>query len=187
MEAEQAIDELYQVWPGEFVAARTDRASEAQMAKDAALARRIAKLHRPTLLPLIAQPAAMGALPTLRAATDPTVTGGQYYGPGGMGGTRGHPRLVTSSKKSHDTALQQRLWAASEQLTDVNLPDKTPDTPSERASRASFQRQDIARNAHTAHNAHAQNRRSGALHGRFKDRDALHMVRHRKSIIRKGS
>ncbi|MDT0323558.1 oxidoreductase [Streptomyces millisiae] len=73
-------------------------------------------------LPLISQPAAMGALPTLRAATDPAVTGGQYYGPGGMGGTRGYPEAVASSKKSHDTAVQQRLWAVSEQLTDVRFP-----------------------------------------------------------------
>jgi NAD(P)-dependent dehydrogenase (short-subunit alcohol dehydrogenase family) len=74
------------------------------------------------LMPLIAQPAAMGALPTLRAATDPAVLGGQYYGPKGMGGTRGYPQLVNSSPKSHDVALQQRLWAVSEQLTDVKFP-----------------------------------------------------------------
>jgi NAD(P)-dependent dehydrogenase (short-subunit alcohol dehydrogenase family) len=71
--------------------------------------------------PLLSQPAAMGALPTLRAATDPAVTGGQYYGPKGMGGTRGYPEVVASSKKSHDTAVQQRLWAVSEQLTDVTF------------------------------------------------------------------
>src|SRR5687767_13376789 len=32
------------------------------------------------LAPFVTQPAAMGALPTLRAATDPAVLGGQYYG-----------------------------------------------------------------------------------------------------------
>ncbi|WP_406491313.1 SDR family NAD(P)-dependent oxidoreductase [Streptomyces sp. NBC_01604] len=72
--------------------------------------------------PLLAQSAAMGALPTLRAATDPAVTGGQYYGPNGLGGTRGYPKVVASSKKSHDTAVQQRLWTVSEQLTDVRFP-----------------------------------------------------------------
>ncbi|WP_326612286.1 SDR family NAD(P)-dependent oxidoreductase [Streptomyces scopuliridis] len=71
--------------------------------------------------PLLTQPAAMGALPTLRAATDPAVTGGQFYGPHGVGGTRGYPEVVASSKKSHDTAVQQRLWAVSEQLTDVRF------------------------------------------------------------------
>ena len=43
---------------------------------------------------LISQTAAMGALPVLRAATDPGVLGGQYYGPGGFFGTRGYPELA---------------------------------------------------------------------------------------------
>lgn len=74
------------------------------------------------LLPLFTQNAAMGALPTLRAATDPAVSGGEYYGPDGMGGTRGYPKVVASSAKSHDVAVQQRLWTVSEQLTDVKFP-----------------------------------------------------------------
>jgi NAD(P)-dependent dehydrogenase (short-subunit alcohol dehydrogenase family) len=74
------------------------------------------------LTPLFAQKAAVGALPTLRAATDPAVLGGQYYGPDRMGQTRGHPHVVASSDKSYDMAVQQRLWAVSEQLTDVKFP-----------------------------------------------------------------
>ena len=74
------------------------------------------------LAPLITQPAESGALPTLRAATDPAVLGGQYYGPGGRGEVRGHPRLVTSSPESYDLAIQQRLWAVSEDLTGVKFP-----------------------------------------------------------------
>jgi NAD(P)-dependent dehydrogenase (short-subunit alcohol dehydrogenase family) len=73
------------------------------------------------LAPLLAQPAAMGALPTLRAATDPAVLGGQYYGPGGLGEVRGHPRLVTSSPASYDLAVQRRLWTVSEELTGVTF------------------------------------------------------------------
>jgi NAD(P)-dependent dehydrogenase (short-subunit alcohol dehydrogenase family) len=72
--------------------------------------------------PLLAQPAEMGALPTLRAATDPAVLGGQYYGPGGRGEVRGYPELVTSSPQSYDLALQQRLWAVSTDLTGVEFP-----------------------------------------------------------------
>jgi len=72
--------------------------------------------------PLIGQKAAMGALPTLRAAKDPDVLGGQYYGPGGPGEIRGYPRLVTSSAQSYDVAIQQRLWAVSEALTGVTFP-----------------------------------------------------------------
>jgi NAD(P)-dependent dehydrogenase (short-subunit alcohol dehydrogenase family) len=74
------------------------------------------------LAPLIAQTAAMGALPTLRAATDPAVIGGQYYGPGGRAEVRGHPKLVTSSPLSYDLQTQQRLWTVSEELTGVRMP-----------------------------------------------------------------
>ncbi len=68
------------------------------------------------------QDAAMGALPTLRAATDPGVIGGQYFGPAGLTQTRGYPKVVASSKKSHDAAVQRRLWAVSEELTGVTYP-----------------------------------------------------------------
>ena len=64
----------------------------------------------------------MGALPTLRAATDPGVLGGQYYGPDGFAETRGYPKLVGSSEKSHDVDMQRRLWAVSEELTGVTYP-----------------------------------------------------------------
>ncbi|MFD4324455.1 SDR family NAD(P)-dependent oxidoreductase [Nocardioides sp. NPDC058538] len=74
------------------------------------------------LAPLLAQTAEMGALPTLRAATDPAVIGGQYYGPGGRGEVRGHPKLVTSSPFSYDLQTQQRLWTVSEELTGVRMP-----------------------------------------------------------------
>jgi NAD(P)-dependent dehydrogenase (short-subunit alcohol dehydrogenase family) len=72
--------------------------------------------------PLIAQDAAAGALPQLRAATDPGVHGGQYYGPDGLGEMRGHPKVVSSSAKSHDVEGQRRLWAVSEELTGVVYP-----------------------------------------------------------------
>ena len=70
----------------------------------------------------LAQEAAMGALPQLRAATDPAVLGGQYYGPDGFGGMRGYPKVVGSGKKSHDADRQRRLWAVSEDLTGVTYP-----------------------------------------------------------------
>ncbi|MFJ3496882.1 SDR family NAD(P)-dependent oxidoreductase [Streptomyces sp. NPDC086091] len=78
------------------------------------------------LAPLITQPAAMGALPTLRAAADPATLGGQYYGPGGRNEIKGHPRLVTSSPDSYDVAVQQRLWTVSEDLTGVTFPVPRP-------------------------------------------------------------
>jgi hypothetical protein len=64
----------------------------------------------------------MGALPTLRAATDPGVRNGEYYGPDGIGEQRGYPKRVGSSAQSHDVDLQRRLWTVSEELTDITYP-----------------------------------------------------------------
>ncbi|KAA1431687.1 SDR family NAD(P)-dependent oxidoreductase [Mycolicibacter arupensis] len=75
----------------------------------------------PLIEPLF-QGADMGALPTLRAATDPGVLGGQYYGPDGWGEQRGYPKVVQSSRKSHDIDVQKRLWTVSEGLTGVHYP-----------------------------------------------------------------
>ena len=83
---------------------------------------RIIKAAADVLGPVLVQSAAMGALPTLRAATDPTVQGGQYYGPDGFAEQRGHPKLVNSSAQSHDEDLQRRLWTVSEELTGVTFP-----------------------------------------------------------------
>ena len=82
--------------------------------------------HLPSVLsPLVrlaAQSPAKGALPTLRAATDPAAHGGQYYGPDGIGESSGNPKVVQSSKQSHDQDLQGRLWSVSEELTGVTYP-----------------------------------------------------------------
>ena len=82
----------------------------------------VVRLLSPLIAPLTSQKADMGALPTLRAATDTAVLGGQYYGPDGFRGFRGHPHLVASSPQSHDVAIQQRLWTVSEDLTGVRFP-----------------------------------------------------------------
>jgi NAD(P)-dependent dehydrogenase (short-subunit alcohol dehydrogenase family) len=89
------------------------------------LARNLPGIFKPAIAvlgPLVFQSAAMGALPTLRAATDPDVEGGQYYGPDGLGEQRGHPKLVSSSTQSHDEDLQHRLWTVSEELTGITYP-----------------------------------------------------------------
>jgi len=66
-----------------------------------------------------AQSAHMGALATLRAATDPAARGGEYYGPPGRLQYTGYPVPVESSAASHDAAAQRRLWEVSERLTGV--------------------------------------------------------------------
>jgi hypothetical protein len=68
---------------------------------------------------LVAQSPAMGALPTLYAATAPEAYGGDYIGPDGFGGWRGHPVRQRSNALSYDAALARRLWEVSEQLTGV--------------------------------------------------------------------
>ena len=70
------------------------------------------------------QNARMGALPTLRAATDPSAHGGEYFGPRRSGLRRrfytGYPAVVDSSTQSHDEADQARLWQISQDLTGVS-------------------------------------------------------------------
>lgn len=70
---------------------------------------------------LIAQSPAGGALPSLRAATDPGALGGQYYGPDGIAQQKGNPVVVSSSAQSYDLDLQRRLWTVSEELTGVDF------------------------------------------------------------------
>jgi NAD(P)-dependent dehydrogenase (short-subunit alcohol dehydrogenase family) len=71
------------------------------------------------LEPLVTQSAAMGAQPTMRAATDRHVVGGQYFGPSGFAEQKGSPVVVQSNGASHDEAAARQLWQVSEQLTGV--------------------------------------------------------------------
>ena len=64
--------------------------------------------------------AARGALPVLRAATDASARGGEYYGPDGWHEERGFPRLVEPSALARDEGAQLRLWQESERLTGVS-------------------------------------------------------------------
>jgi NAD(P)-dependent dehydrogenase (short-subunit alcohol dehydrogenase family) len=60
-------------------------------------------------------------LPTLRAATDPDVRGGDYYGPGKLFELKGAPVLVQPVRRTRDSERAQRLWTLSEQLTGTRL------------------------------------------------------------------
>jgi NAD(P)-dependent dehydrogenase (short-subunit alcohol dehydrogenase family) len=70
---------------------------------------------------IVAQSAEMGAWPLLRAATDPSLTGGEYVGPSSLGQTRGRPRLVGMTRWARDEDLADNLWAASEAATGVEF------------------------------------------------------------------
>ena len=66
------------------------------------------------------QSAAKGALPTIRAAVDPNVKGGEYYGPKIRDKEfRGPPVKVESNKASHSEKDAQKLWEISEELTKI--------------------------------------------------------------------
>lgn len=69
----------------------------------------------------LAQSAAMGALPTLFAATAPGAEPGKYYGPSGFGGLRGYPGPSPSSRLSRDETVAKGLWELSERLTGVTF------------------------------------------------------------------
>jgi len=70
---------------------------------------------------LMAQSAAMGALPTLRAATDPSVKGGTYWGPDGAFESSGHPKRVQPVARAKNVEDQRRLWEESVRLTGVRF------------------------------------------------------------------
>lgn len=63
--------------------------------------------------------AAMGAWPTLQAATGEIEPGG-YYGPQGIGGMRGKSGKASRSKAAQDTELAKRLWQTSIEMTGVD-------------------------------------------------------------------
>jgi NAD(P)-dependent dehydrogenase (short-subunit alcohol dehydrogenase family) len=72
--------------------------------------------------PMFIQDDAMGALPTLYAATAPEVEGGQYIGPDGFGEMRGYPKVLQPRPQAMEEPAGRRLWSVSEQLTGVVYP-----------------------------------------------------------------
>lgn len=71
---------------------------------------------------MLMQSDAMGALPTLYAATSAEVRGGTYIGPDGMGELKGYPKVVTPRPQALKEADGRRLWSVSEELTGVKYP-----------------------------------------------------------------
>ncbi|HOJ03337.1 MAG TPA: oxidoreductase [Bacteroidota bacterium] len=67
---------------------------------------------------LIAHDVETAALPSLRAATDPGVRGGEYFGPGKMFELRGTPERVRPMAHARDEAVAERLWQLSEEATE---------------------------------------------------------------------
>ncbi len=74
------------------------------------------------LAPIMIQPDAAGALPTLYAATSPHAKGGEYIGPDGFQEFKGSPVVVQPRANGLDEAKGKRLWTVSEELTGVVYP-----------------------------------------------------------------
>lgn len=66
---------------------------------------------------ILAQPVWKGALPALRAATDPNVQPMEYYGP--KYGLGGYPVKAKMNKKAFDKAVADKLWTVSEEKTGI--------------------------------------------------------------------
>lgn len=68
---------------------------------------------------LLGQPAWLGALPIVRAATDPAARSGQFYGPRLI--VAGHPVVELPSRPARNADDARRLWARSEELTGLTI------------------------------------------------------------------
>jgi NAD(P)-dependent dehydrogenase (short-subunit alcohol dehydrogenase family) len=68
---------------------------------------------------LLAQPAEKGALPTIMAATDKKLIGGEYIGPDGTGNRKGNPAIEIPHKNVYNKETMKKLWEVSEQFTSV--------------------------------------------------------------------
>jgi hypothetical protein len=60
-----------------------------------------------------------GALPTLRAATDPSAESGSYWGPSRFAEMNGPPDRARIAERAKDETVAQRLWDDSEKLARV--------------------------------------------------------------------
>ena len=78
------------------------------------------------LNPIFAMKPAGGAMPTLRAATDPAAQGGTYWGPRGLLEISGPPVPARIPGPAQDEAVAARLWQVSEALTGVSFPLAAP-------------------------------------------------------------
>jgi NAD(P)-dependent dehydrogenase (short-subunit alcohol dehydrogenase family) len=69
--------------------------------------------------PLFAMKPHDGALPTLRAATDPAAENGSYWGPSRFAEMNGPPGRARVAERAKDETVAKRLWDESERLTKV--------------------------------------------------------------------
>lgn len=74
-----------------------------------------------SLRPFLSQDAALGALPTLFAATAPDAVSGGYYGPDGLFELKGYPKAVTIPPQAQNQADAEHLWREAERLIGIEF------------------------------------------------------------------
>jgi len=70
---------------------------------------------------LISQSSKNGAAPSLFAALNEDLKGGEYIGPSGIGELSGVPKIVDSNARSKDLAVAKKLWDVSKDLTGIDF------------------------------------------------------------------
>jgi len=74
-----------------------------------------------TVGPFLTHPPEKGALPTLQAALDHHLDGGEYLGPQGFREMTGKPGPAERSEVAQDQQTAEKLWEVSEELTDCRF------------------------------------------------------------------
>lgn len=83
----------------------------------------IIKLVARVIAPLFLAPVNQAVLPIIRAALDPEITGGEYFGPSGFREFKGSPVKVDSNSISKDPEARKKLWEISVELTQSKVFD----------------------------------------------------------------
>lgn len=88
------------------------------------LGRYIPKLLYTILFPLVkimTHPPHLAAKPSLYAALNEDLQGGEYIGPKGFNEMKGKPGIVGSEPQSHDQEVAKKLWEVSEKLAKISF------------------------------------------------------------------
>lgn len=67
-------------------------------------------------------PAHQSALPTLRAAIDPEVSGATFYGSDGENRLEGFPAVMPMNSFATDEEARKKLWEAGEEIAGLIFP-----------------------------------------------------------------
>ncbi|WRQ32830.1 oxidoreductase [Bacteroidales bacterium MB20-C3-3] len=70
---------------------------------------------------LVGQPAHMGALPTLFAATEPNLKGGELIGPDGWDNWRGYPAVSNDMNRYYKESVAEKLFNISTEITGIAI------------------------------------------------------------------